>query len=86
MRLNAPKGQKVKYLAKNGYDSDREKANKFLKKGNKYTVLRTHVGRSSSTVTLKEFPNQRFNTVMFKEVGWKRRAVQTEREIYEGSL
>lgn len=60
-----PKGRKVIYINENGYDSDREYANKHLKQGAIYTIEEIWVGGSSSTVELEEFPNKQFNTVMF---------------------
>lgn len=67
MNIHAKRFDKVVYLDENGYDSNREVANKFLIKGNEYTVARTCVGQSSSTVELIEFPNKHFNTVMFRD-------------------
>lgn len=49
----------------NGYDSDAEKANKYLKPGNIYTVERTRVDSWFTDVWLNEFPDIRFNSVHF---------------------
>jgi hypothetical protein len=59
-------GSKLIYLDKNGYDEDREEANKFLKKGELYTVDHVDIFKYSSTVYLKEFPEMGFNMVMFR--------------------
>lgn len=50
----------------NGYKSDSEKAHKFLNKGQIYEVDRLWVGGWNSTIYLKEFPNEGFNTAHFK--------------------
>ena len=63
-----PEGRKVKFLNCNGYDSEREYANKCFKEGDILTVKEIYVGRSNSKVEFEEFPNKRFNTVMFKDV------------------
>lgn len=68
MDIYSPKGTKVKYIAENGWDSDVPYANKFLTKGEIYTVDWVDVGGSCSYVILKEFPENSFNTVMFEEV------------------
>lgn len=48
-----------------GYSSDSKKAHKFLTQGQIYEVDRLWIGRSDSTIYLKEFPNEGFNTVHF---------------------
>lgn len=63
-----PKGRKVSYLNKNGYDGDREYANEFFKEGQVLTVKEIYVGSWSSDVEFIEYPNERFNTVMFEDV------------------
>lgn len=68
MRINAPQGQMVIYTDSNGFESDRIHARKYLEVGNKYTVKETIVGSSYTIVFLKELPEERFNSVMFKEV------------------
>lgn len=64
----SPKGKKVVYLNMNGWDGDREEANKILKEGETYTIEEIYVHRSSSEVVLQEHPEYEFNTVMFGEV------------------
>lgn len=49
----------------NGWDFDRYKAHKFLKQNAIYEVESVEIGGYSSTVCLKEFPNQKFNTVHY---------------------
>lgn len=63
-----PFGRKVIFLNRNGWDSQKEHANRFFKKGDILTVKEIHVGRSSSTVEFVEFPGEEFNTVMFADV------------------
>jgi len=68
MNIYAKEGTKIKYLGFNGYKSDIEHANKYLKKDAIYTVLKTHVKAFYTNVILKEFPDQYFNSVIFEEV------------------
>jgi len=65
---DAPLGRKVKYLDKNGWDGDREYANRFFKEGAILTVKEIYVGRSSSDVEFVEHPFKKFNTVMFEDI------------------
>jgi len=70
MNIYAPTGSKVVFAyPKNGYPHSGEYAKEYgLKVGCHYTVLRTHVGSSSSTVELEECPaGIRFNTVLFAD-------------------
>lgn len=64
----SPKGRKVRFLNDNGYDIQREYAKKLFGDETIFTVDEIYVGRSSSEVSLKEFPNKTFNTVMFADV------------------
>ena len=68
MNIYSRAGTKVKFLDKNGYDSQREYARKFFSKGNILTVSDIEVGSFSSTVEFEEFPGKMFNTVMFGKV------------------
>lgn len=71
MNIYAPAGSKVVFAyPKNGYPCDGERAKEYgLEVGFHYTVHRTHVDRSSSTVELAECPaGIRFNTVLFADV------------------
>lgn len=61
-------GRKVYFLNDNGYDSERETANKYFKEGQILTIKEIYVGRSSSTVEFEELPDKNFNTVMFEDV------------------
>ena len=68
MKLYAEKGHRVtvtEQSIKNGYDYDKEKAEKFLKVGKVYTLESMEVHNWSSTVKLQEVPNQEFNIVNF---------------------
>lgn len=64
----SPEGRKVIFLDDNGYEGQRENARKYFKKGDILTVKEIYVGRSSSEVEFIEFPNKKFNTVMFADV------------------
>jgi len=71
MDMFADKGHKVTVTEQsinNGYEYDKQKAQKFLKVGGIYTVENTDVENFSSTVELQEFPGQNFNTVNFVDV------------------
>lgn len=68
MNIYSESGSKVKYLDENGYDSDVIRARSLgLVKGEVYTVTYTDVSDMSTAVILKEFPNYRFNSVMFED-------------------
>jgi hypothetical protein len=62
-----PLGRKVRYLNKNGYDIERETANQYFTENEILTIKEIYVGRSNSEVELVEFPNKKFNTVMFAD-------------------
>jgi hypothetical protein len=69
MNIYAKKGDKVKFLNKNGHDHQPPNAVKAgLIEGEFYTVKSVDVGGYSSTVLLEEFPLLWFNTVMFDDV------------------
>lgn len=69
MNIYAKKGDKVRFLNKNGYDWEPKNAiDKGLVKGGIYTVQSVEVGGWMSYVTLKEFPLRSYNTVMFEDV------------------
>ena len=65
MDIYAKEGTKVKYTGTGGYDHHKEHANKYLKKDEIYTVLRTEVGGWHTDVFLQEVPNQCFNSTHF---------------------
>ena len=67
----SPKGRKVVFLNDNGYDYEREYANTLFKEGQILTIKEIYVSRCSSEVEFIEFPNKRFNTVMFADINWK---------------
>jgi hypothetical protein len=67
--LNPPLTQVI-YLNRQGYDSDREEANQYLKEGEIYTVL--HAEQTDDyTYFLVEYPSVGFNSVMFEPIGWE---------------
>jgi hypothetical protein len=65
MDIYAQPGTRVQFHARGGYDSEKAEAMKHLSLGGVYTVCRTEVGRSSSTVWLQEESGRGFNTVLF---------------------
>jgi hypothetical protein len=65
MNIYAKEGTEVVYGGFNGYDSDRVHGNTYLNIGQIYTVNHTDVGQSHTNVYLTEFPNERFNSVLF---------------------
>ena len=83
MRLNAPKGQKVRFLNKNGYDVQLAYAREFLEPDDIYTVKETRVYSSNTDVVLEEFPKEAFNAAMFEEVGEELEATETVKENYD---
>jgi hypothetical protein len=66
LNIYSREGDKLIFLDKNGDDGEREKAKKWLKKGEIYTVDHVDVFKYSTTVYLKEFPGKGFNMVMFR--------------------
>jgi len=67
MDIYAKEGTKVIYTGENGYDHDREHADKYLTKDAVYTVDNTDVEGWHTSVYLKEFPEIAFNSVHFEE-------------------
>lgn len=68
MNIYAEEGAKVvAWNTTSGYDSDKEKFQKYLTKGEVYTVDYTEVGGWITGVYLKEFPDVRFNSVQFED-------------------
>ena len=68
MDIYSKQGTKVRYLANGGFDTDIERASKYLVIGKIYTVRSVFVGGWFSYVTLEEFPNMDFNTTLFDKV------------------
>lgn len=69
MNIYAIKGHKVRCCTLNGgYDSDKEKANKYLNVSEEYTIEKTVVDNWHTDVYLEEFPNVKFNSVFFEDV------------------
>ncbi len=64
--LHCERGCKVRAVALDaGHNSDSAQAHKYLTEGQVYEVESLNVGGWISYITLKEFPDQRFNTVHF---------------------
>jgi hypothetical protein len=65
----AGRDEKVKYLGTNGNDYDRKKCDTLgMLRGEILTVKTCNIGSWSSTYTFKEYPGEKFNTVMFEMV------------------
>ena len=65
MDIYAKRGTPVVYMGVNGYSSDVKHCDTVLIVGKVYTVDSTEVSSSSTSITLKEFPNKWFNSVCF---------------------
>ncbi|PCI43729.1 MAG: hypothetical protein COB49_11805 [Alphaproteobacteria bacterium] len=85
MRINAPKGQSVKRI-RGGFLYNEKEANKLLNYDDVYTILRTEIFGSHTTIYLKEFPDIGFNSVAFKEVDPVLPETETAEEIYMKAL
>jgi hypothetical protein len=69
MDVYARSGQKVVFANRNaGYPGERERVWNLLTVGGEYTIERTDVGQSYTTVWLKELPGERFNSVFFNDI------------------
>lgn len=69
MDIHSKHGVKVIYTGTNGYEIDRECANSTgLIVGKEYTIDSINIYNYTSDVFLIEFPDKRFNTVMFENV------------------
>lgn len=68
MKLDTKKGEKVKFLNKNGCEQDLKYAAKIFKKGDILTVDKVEIGGFSSKVFFKETGEKNFNTVMFENL------------------
>jgi hypothetical protein len=63
---SAPGTKVVLWKPQNGWPHDKEQIERLgMKVGQEFTVQRTDVHSSSTTLYLKEFPNHKFNTVNF---------------------
>lgn len=68
MNIYANKGDKVIYAnPENGMTNDQERCKKHLVENQVYTIERTEVDHSHTDVYLQEFPDIRFNSVMFED-------------------
>lgn len=69
MNIYAKRGAKVRFARPDaGYKGDQEMAAEHLTVGGVYTVERTDVGQSHTTVWLQEVPERGFNSVQFTDV------------------
>ena len=67
--LHCEQGSKVIAVnLDNSYATGSQKAQNLLTEGQIYKVDRLWIGRCDSTIYLKEFPNEGFNTVYFNRV------------------
>ncbi|WP_110933782.1 hypothetical protein [Paenibacillus bouchesdurhonensis] len=67
MNIYSQKGDRVRFLNKNGHDWEPERAREIgLVEGEIYTVERTDVGGWHTDVYLQEIPGYHFNSVMFE--------------------
>ncbi|WKL00930.1 hypothetical protein Q0F98_28985 [Paenibacillus amylolyticus] len=67
MNIFAPKGSKVRFVNRGGWDGEYERAAEVLEHGKVYTIKRINVYQSSSEVFLEGI-NQSFNSVFFEDV------------------
>lgn len=69
MNINAPPGTKIVFdKPQNGYPIDQKLAKAKLTVGAVYTVERTNVGQSLTSVFLVEHPGTSFNSVQFSDI------------------
>lgn len=68
MDIYSEKGTKVVFSGEGGWEKENKDALGILEVGKTYTVLYTRVGGWFSRVTLEEFPDLEFNTVMFNKI------------------
>lgn len=79
MNIYAEENDKVIFAhPTNGWDGDKETANKHLEVDKVYTIEYTEVGGCHTDVYLKEIPDVAFNSVMFEDYA--------EIELYEHFL
>ena len=68
LSLDTRQGDYARYHGNGGWPGDAEDADQFLTRGQIYQVSRVIVENWSSEVVLREFPGERFNTVLFENV------------------
>lgn len=61
-------GDKIKFIDENGHEDQREFAKKNFPKGTILTIKEIDIDSWCSYVTVEEFPNLKFNTVMFEDI------------------
>lgn len=62
-----PRGTKVKFINRNGYDAERERANEIIGTEQTLTVFRCLIGHSRSNYVFDEIKGE-WNTVMFEKI------------------
>lgn len=69
MDINTPIGSKVRFsFLENGNCYDVEKAKKYLKKNEIYTIKKIYISSWRTDIILKEFPGIEFNSVQFENI------------------
>lgn len=68
MDIYSPRGTKVRFTGKGGWNAENKRANEILEVGSVYTIDATDVGRSFTYVTLQEVGKETFNSVLFENV------------------
>lgn len=69
--IASPRGTKVVFAARGGYEFQKEQAKQILTIGETYTIDYTEIGDWSTVFILEEFPEKRFNSCLFCVEGWK---------------
>lgn len=64
----SPYGRKVSFNNFHGMDGELEYARKFFTEDQVLTIKEIYIGRSRSDVEFIEYPNKKFNTVMFTDL------------------
>lgn len=66
MDIYTKAGSKIIFTGENGHDWEQEEARKILTIGSEYTLASSIVYPFSTSVTIEEFPDAIFNSVLFK--------------------
>lgn len=83
MNIYALNGHKVRLIHTDmGYEYQKERAEKYLKLGEVYTVDYTEVHSESTEVYLKEVPDIAFNSTCFEDVKPQSEAADKRHEDY----
>ena len=68
MDIHSKIGSTIEYLGTNGYDSDLNHANKYLEIAGRYSIKNIEIHDWHTDIELFEIPNQKFNSVHFKNI------------------